>query len=247
MLHQTRTRCFGTIVILTWMYMSGLGGCGDVSVSSLAEKVTGLKVTGQLTTMPGYISPLAAIPQRQVTANATPLLVVFTYGNWCSAEGRGNGLRDIADAIRIRYPGERVITRAWNDQDGIEQTIESHEGPVALIGHSFGGCRTLEIAARLRRSVDWMILLDPVPCDNWSFRRPDQYFEAPANVRRAICFYRPATLWPVSYSLLHTSTNWVNRLRDWGHNDFCESSEVQQCIFNLCAWEKARPQGLAIR
>jgi hypothetical protein len=32
-----------------------------------------------------------------------------------------------------------------------------------------------------------------------------------------------------------------NRVREWGHSEFCESTEVQQCILKVCAWENAQP------
>ncbi|HEY7115064.1 MAG TPA: hypothetical protein VH475_00675 [Tepidisphaeraceae bacterium] len=162
------------------------------------------------------------------------LLVVITYGKGWSAQGWGDGLRDVAAAIRERYPNRQVITRAWDDHDGIDRTIESHPGPVALVGHSFGGCRSVEIANRVRHPIDWMVLLDPVPCDDWFFRHPGKYFRVPTGVHQAVCYYHPSAIFPVSYSIANPSSAFENRPRDLGHGEFCHNDEVRQHIFDLC-------------
>jgi pimeloyl-ACP methyl ester carboxylesterase len=167
------------------------------------------------------------------------LLLVFTYGKGCPGDGPGNGLRDIADTIRSQYPDQEVITRGCDDEDGIEQTLQDHRGPIAMVGHSFGGCRSLEMAARLRRSVDCLILLDPVPCNDWAFRHAGLYFQLPANIAKAVCYYRPAWFFPISYPILNPLTPSDNRLRQWGHNAFCSDAEVRQCILGMCAEEQA--------
>src|SRR5437762_12838733 len=58
--------------------------------------------------------PLIAVAAPPGNAGATvassgPLLVVMTYGWGCAGSGPGNGLRDLADMIRQRYPEQRVI------------------------------------------------------------------------------------------------------------------------------------------
>src|SRR5260221_4006959 len=85
------------------------------------------------------------------SARSGSLLVVMSYGFGCSGSGPGNGLRDVAETIRRQYPTDRVITRAWNDDDDIARTIQNHPGPVALIGHSFGGSKSVEFATRVGR------------------------------------------------------------------------------------------------
>jgi pimeloyl-ACP methyl ester carboxylesterase len=169
----------------------------------------------------------------------------MSYGFGCSGSGPGNGLRDVAETIRRQYPTDRVITRAWNDDDDISRTIQNYPGPVALIGHSFGGSKSVELAARVGRPIDWIVLLDPVPCDDWAFRHSGKYFEIPAGVRNAVCFYRPAGAWPISYPIVNPATPSANRQRNLGHADFGESAEVRDYILGFCAAEAAKSRPVA--
>jgi pimeloyl-ACP methyl ester carboxylesterase len=215
----TWDRTLSVTVVLLLLSLLGLTGCGDWVPPPIAPKY-------------------AALLPASVTGER--LLVVFTYGFGCSATSRGNGLRDAAEAVHSQYPSAQVITRAWNEDDGIISTIESHRGPVILIGHSFGGCRTFEIAAALRRPVDALIALDPVPVDGGLIRHDELYFEVSANVRSAVCFYRPRGFFPISYRILHPPSGDVNRLRDLGHSEFCENAEVRQSILGICAREQSK-------
>jgi pimeloyl-ACP methyl ester carboxylesterase len=200
----------------------------------------------QTTMLPSILKPLA-VPGGGIATPSGPLLLVFTYGKGCPGDGPGNGLRDVADAIRVQYPGQQVITRGCDDEDGIEKALQNHRGPIAMVGHSFGGCRSLEMAARLRRSVDWLILLDPVPYNDWAFRHAGLYFQIPANIAKAVCFYRPAWVFPISYPIQNPLSPSDNRLRRWGHNAFCSDAEVRQCILGLCAEEQARTAQVSAR
>jgi pimeloyl-ACP methyl ester carboxylesterase len=197
----------------------GLGGCGDLVPAPLAPKYA------------------AIIP---ATAQDNRLLVVFTYGFGCAADGRGNGLRDMAETVHQRFPAARVITRAWNDDDDIVMKIEMHRGPVVLVGHSFGGCRSIEITEQLHRGVDGLILLDPVPFHDWAIRHAGKYFDLPLQTRSAVCYYRPEAIWPVSYPLAHPTRTWENRPRELGHSAFCDNVEVLNNILMVCAREQAR-------
>ena len=139
-------------------------------------------------------------------------------------------------ALRKKYPSNRVITRGWDDDDNIARTIEAHRGPVALIGHSFGGCRMIELTEHLRRKIEYLIVLDPVPCDSWAF--PKGGFRLPPQALTAICFYRPAGFFPFSCPLLAAPPE-TNRMRHLGHSEFCSNTEVHRCILDACA--KAQP------
>ena len=163
-----------------------------------------------------------------------PLLVVMTYGFGCSGSGWGNGLRDVADEIHRRHPEQQIITRGWNDDDDIELTVRNHAGPVALIGHSFGGSKSVEITAHAGRSVDWLVLLDPVPSDDWGVRHSGKYFEIPATVRNAACFVRPSGAWPISYPIVNPVTPTDNRIRPLGHSAFCADPEVRDYVLKIC-------------
>jgi len=171
----------------------------------------------------------------QTTYHSGSLLVVFTYGAGQPGTGWGNGLRDIANTLRHRYPDAHIITRGCFDHDGIEQTVESHDGPVALIGHSFGGSKSVELAKHLHRSVQYLILLDPVPSGDWALRHAGKYFEIPASVIRSVCFYRPAGLWPISYPINNPASQNDNRLRELEHSEFCHNAEVRDCVLEACA------------
>ena len=174
------------------------------------------------------------------------LLVVMTFGFGCDGHGPGNGLQELAGMIRARHPEQQVITRAWNDDDGIAQTIARHPGPVALIGHSFGGSQSVDLAAAVKRPVQWLMLLDPVPCKDWAFRHDGMYFKIPANVQHAICFHRPFGGWPTSYGIVNSTDPSVNRVRRMGHSDFGGNDEVRQQVLDFCDLE-ARSTALATR
>ena len=181
-----------------------------------------------------FVRPAPALPAlpRGATTGEAPVLVVMTYGFGCEGSGHGNGLRDVAEAIRQRHPGSRVITRAWNDADTVAATIEAHEGPVVLVGHSFGGCRTVELAAGVRRPVEAIVLLDPVPCDDWAFRKEGKYFQTPATVGATYCFHRPAGGWPTSYPVVTPGA--VNHEMRIGHSEFGYDGQVRACIADVC-------------
>lgn len=211
----------GAISVTVVLLLTSLVGCGDW--------------------VPPPISPTYA---TMLTANVQGerLLVVFTYGFGCSASGRGNGLRDAAEAVHARFPDAQVITRAWNDEDGIETQINTHRGPVVLVGHSFGGCKSFEIASSVQRPINCLILLDPVPTDHSIFRHEGKYFDLPSKVLNAVCYYRAPGFFPISYPILHPRTGSDNRLRDLGHSAFCEDAEVRQCIVEACGREQLAMQ-----
>lgn len=162
------------------------------------------------------------------------LLVVFTYGNLQPGTGWGNGLRDMADELRRRYPAARVITRGCFDHDGIARTLESHAGPIVLIGHSFGGGKSIELCSHLHRNVDWLLLLDPVPTNDWAIRHDGKYFTIPPTVHHALCFYRPEGIWPLSYPMLNPNSPGDNHLRRIDHSAFCRDPEVRHYLLQAC-------------
>jgi pimeloyl-ACP methyl ester carboxylesterase len=176
---------------------------------------------------------------QAATARTGPLLVVMSYGFGCAGSGAGNGLRAVADEIRKRHPEQQVITRGWNDNDAIEETIRNHAGPVALIGHSFGGSQSVEMAAHAGRPIDWLVLLDPVPSDDWAIRHFGKYFELPPGVLNAACFLRSGGGWPVSYPITNPLTPSDNRPRSMGHSAFCADAEVREYVLNVSDQEAA--------
>ncbi|HYE18326.1 MAG TPA: alpha/beta fold hydrolase [Tepidisphaeraceae bacterium] len=179
-----------------------------------------------------------AAPAYASSSSLPGTLVVFNYGAGCSSTSWGNGLRDVANAIKQRFASNmvNVITRAWNDNDGIEQIVQNHRGPVVLIGHSFGGWKTLDLASKLTRKVDSMILLDPVPLPFHTalMSKDGSHFKQPTNVVNSVCFYRPGGVFPTAYPIANASMVGDNRPRDIGHSDFCSSPEVAQHILSTC-------------
>jgi pimeloyl-ACP methyl ester carboxylesterase len=195
------------------------GGAGRQGVASGAQHTVGWEQQG-------------AAPQG-------PLLVVISFGFGCSGTGSGNGLQELGAAIRQAHPDFKVITRGWNDNDDVERTIAEHRGPVAMVGHSFGGSQSLDFAARAGRAVEWVVLLDPVPTHDWAFRHDGKYFEVPASVGRAICFYRPPGIWPLSYPIVNPQTPSDNRMRELGHAEIPATAEVRKCVLELCDQQAA--------
>jgi pimeloyl-ACP methyl ester carboxylesterase len=206
-------------VMLALWSTSALTGCAGSEMTEILRRALATPVARSL----GVPDP------------SSPVLVVMTYGYGCSGPGPGNGLRALAEVIRSRYPGQHVITRSWNDDDDILLTVEKFPGRIVLIGHSFGGCRSIELAEQLHRPVDSLILLDPVPCHDWAFRHAGKYFTVPAQVKSSVCYYRPASIFPVSYPILNPSAPGDNRQRRIGHAALCRDPEVQKCILDACA------------
>jgi pimeloyl-ACP methyl ester carboxylesterase len=179
--------------------------------------------------------PQAGVPTYKATAvRDDALLVVMTFGFGCDGQGPGNGLQELASMIRARHPEQRVITRAWNDHDDIAATIARHAGPVALIGHSFGGSQSVDLAAAIKRPVQWLMLLDPVPCNDWAFRHDGKYFEIPSNVQHAVCFHRPSGGWPTSYGIVNWPDPTADHVRRMGHSDFGANDEVRRQVLDFC-------------
>jgi pimeloyl-ACP methyl ester carboxylesterase len=227
--HASQTRRYRSVpcLFLLTVVIGGVfaGGCAAPSVSHFVP--SGL-------TLPARADAQAANPSLEAS-----VLVVMTYGFGCDGDGHGNGLRDVAEAIRRRHPNARVITRAWNDIDGITATVLRHRGPVVLVGHSFGGCRSVELAAAAKRPIDALVLLDPVPCDDWGFRKPGKYFQTPANVAKSFCFHRPAGGWPTSYPIVTPGAE--NHEFRIGHSAFGYNDQVRACITGLCDGASAAP------
>lgn len=174
------------------------------------------------------IAPIPSGPQKSP-------LVVFTYGHGNPGSGSGQGLRDVADEIRRRDPASHVITRGCDDDDSIASIVNNYRGPVVLIGHSYGGDETVKLARRVHRSIEGVVLLDPVARGAWGFPPGGQHFRIPESVQRAICFYRPGSDWPVSYPIINPTVSYENRPRRIGHNAFCSNSEVRRCILEMAS------------
>ena len=186
--------------------------------------------------------PAAGVPAKVAdgAVRDDALLVVMTFGFGCDGRGPGNGLQELAAMIRAKHPEQRVITRAWNDNDDIATTIARHPGPVALIGHSFGGSQSVDLAKAVGRPVQWLMLLDPVPCKDWAFRHDGKYFEVPSNVEHAICFHRPAGGWPTSYGIVNWPDPTADHVRRMGHSDFGGNDEVRRQVLDFCEAEARR-------
>jgi pimeloyl-ACP methyl ester carboxylesterase len=205
-----------------------LTGCANIEIHAAVRQTLAARRP---------VPPSVAQAKPALAASNGPLLVVMTYGFGCPGSGWGNGLRDVATEIRRRHPEQQVITRGWNDNDDIELTIRNHAGPVALVGHSFGGSKSVEMTTQVGRLVDWLVLLDPVPAGDWAVRHPGKYFQIPASVRNAACFARSGGGWPVSYPILNPITPSDNRMRSMGHSAFCADAEVRDYLLNLCEHE----------
>jgi pimeloyl-ACP methyl ester carboxylesterase len=206
-----------------------LAGCANIEIHAAVRQT----LATARPTPPGS----TGAPPAAAAARTGPLLVVMSYGFGCSGSGWGNGLRDVAAEIRRRHPEQQVITRGWNDDDDIESTLRNHAGPVALIGHSFGGSKSVEMTHQVGRPVNWLVLLDPVPAGDWAIRHPGKYFQIPASVLNAACFVRAQAGWPVSYPIVNPITPADNRFRSIGHSAFCADAEVRDYVLNLCDHE----------
>ncbi len=213
-----------------------LGGCADFRVQPLDGPIV-------VASRAPKTAPLFASSTGRRT-DGMPL-VVISYGNGSPADSSGHGLRDIADEIRRRYPGQEVITRGWDDEDSILLTLQRHRGPIMLVGHSYGGSRSVELASRLGRTVDCLILLDPVVQGHFGFAPPGRFFQIPDSVNHAICYYRPLGGWPASFPILNPRHATDNRPRNIEHNEFCSSAEVRRSILDWVGANAASGVALA--
>jgi len=219
------------------IWLALLSGCANIEIHAAVRQTLATRRP---------IPPGAAQKPTAAAGNG-PLLVVMTYGFGCAGSGPGNGLRDVADEIRRRHPEQEVITRGWNDNDDIELTIRNHPGPVALIGHSFGGSKSVEISTLTGRTVNWLVLLDPVPSNDWAIYHSGKYFEIPPTVLNAACFVRSGGGWPVSYPIVNPITPADNRVRSLGHSALCADAEVRDCVLKICEQEAQNQRQAASR
>lgn len=108
-----------------------------------------------------------------------------------------SGARQWRKLMEILAPSFRVMatnligygkTPAWTSPNGqvlddqaalIEELIATIDGPVSLVGHSFGGTVAMKVAHRLGQRIKSLVLLEPNPVfllrDNG---RPDAFAEA---------------------------------------------------------------------
>jgi len=151
-------------------------------------------------------------------------LLLITFGLGQSRYGAGNGLCQIGE--KLKSPHWSVIFQQYDDS-AEELISQFNPNKLVLVGHSFGGDKSVKLASNLRRNVDYMMLLDPVPQNGlgW-FNFSD--FRVSGNVLLTDCYYRNAFWPPWSCKVRYCENACNNYKRSWGHNEFCQNAEIEQ-------------------
>lgn len=119
---------------------------------------------------------------------------------------------------RIKFPFEVVFYRYTDDTYSLIKAKYPH-GPLVIAGHSFGGCRAVQVAAQFNgeRTVDSLFLFDPVEITAWD--KPNtKGFALTPNVADAVCFPRNAKEAPWPGSIV-SGPKFVNLPYPGGHGD----------------------------
>ena len=118
-----------------------------------------------------------------------------------SRDGPFLGLREFMNTqVLPRFPGTTVCYNSW--RDAVARDVAAYarreaggEGPLILLGHSYGASALFRAVRQLRGKVvvDHFIMLDPVPRWLWGQFQWSAY-QIPRNVRAATCLYNPVSL-----------------------------------------------------
>ena len=125
-----RPTLFSLAIILIAVLSSGTMGCVKLPALRLASSIApAQRAAFTHATDPQGVRSFES-PVATDSPDLSPLLVVISYGSGCSADGPGNGLRDLAEAVRSRFPSTlvQVITRTCEQtNDAIELKVQNHQ------------------------------------------------------------------------------------------------------------------------
>jgi pimeloyl-ACP methyl ester carboxylesterase len=115
-----------------------------------------------------------------------------------SRDGPFLGLREFMNTqVLPRFPGTTVAYNSWRDDvaEEVAACAARGNGPLILLGHSYGASALFRAARQLRGKVvvDHFIMLDPVPRWLWGQFQWTSY-RLPQNVKAATCLYNPVSL-----------------------------------------------------
>lgn len=94
----------------------------------------------------------------------------------------------------------RLADRLVTELEGLLEAIGAN-GPLILVGHSFGGLLCLMYAVKHRERIAGLVLIDPVPRCEWNPLRPNQAMRLRFGVRMALRGALLAKLGIVRFSL----------------------------------------------
>lgn len=136
--------------------------------------------------------------------------------------------RELAKMFADKYPSANVKHLSWLDDVNVEEL--KREGPITLIGHSFGGSHCVKIARQMEKAgipVERMLLLDPVPTD-FHGRWKESKIDIPGNVKQCTCIARMLRLYPRSKKAkgnnVDNGTKWL------GHDLFFSKDDLIKVV-----------------
>lgn len=155
--------------------------------------------------------------------------ILLITGLWVPVIGRApRDGKKLAERLARTYPRANLTWHSWWD------TIESQKlrdaSPLILIGHSFGGAACLRLAKDLEKigkSVDELLLLDPVPTD-FKSRWRRMKLDVPPNVKLTRCIARTVRIYPRSKKARGTQVS--NETRWIGHDKFMSNRDIVEII-----------------
>src|SRR6202047_2094046 len=107
---------------------------------------------------PGTDTDRVAAWNTQETIMSTTPTVVLVHGAFADASGYGGVIRRLqAEGLAVRAPMNPLRGLAF-DADAIARYTTSIEGPVLLVGHSYGGA-VISQAAPAVQDAAWLVFL----------------------------------------------------------------------------------------
>jgi pimeloyl-ACP methyl ester carboxylesterase len=139
----------------------------------------------------------------------------------------------LADKLAADYPSISFQRRTHKDNEDLTAV---HDGKLMLVGHSFGGdacIRWIENAPD--RTIDVLLLLDPVPDDSHMLRRwnPFYHFSMPMNVKQGICYSAPGPSYPLSKTIRADRPGLENYNLSEGHGAFFANATIEKAIRDI--------------
>jgi len=156
-------------------------------------------------------------------------ILIFIEGFSAFGLSNGDGIREMSEGL----PHAKLFN--YNDRDDILKHINkhTHNSPLILVGHSFGGDTAYDVTKELFspqnnfRKVDLLVTLDSVGFNHDII---------PPNVEKNLNFFQqgliPFLHGEANIPVDHSKTEVVNELRDELHSRLDDSREVQFKIYD---------------
>ena len=131
---------------------------------------------------------------------------VARFARVCTYDRAGLGWSDAADS-------PRSLDNVLGDFRALLKSL-AIDGPLVVVGHSFGGLAALQFACRYPSELSGLVLVDPLPASEWCPAQPADLARLQRGVKLARRGARLARLGVVrlSLDLLRAGSRWIPKL-----------------------------------